>query len=221
VADWKDVPLGARLGEWAGVPATLIGYAPSLALAEQSRRAGAEPRNLVTVEVAENIAMGAIVNGSLLEGASGNAGELGHVPLDPAGSVCYCGARGCLESVATCTAVLDQVRAREGAPGDYAEVVRRAREGDAYRSRVLGHAARALGRGLGAALSLFNPEVLVLNGRFFDAGDLVLSPLRTAVRESAIPSCLKPLVIEQSALGTDAAALGAGLAAVRDAVQRL
>ncbi len=216
IPDWKDVPLRALLSDWTGAPATLIGHAPALALAEQSRRAGTEPRNLVTVEVAENIAMGAILNGSLLEGASGNAGELGHIAIESEGEICYCGARGCLEMKATCTAVLQQLRMTS-----YDEVVRRGSLGDPASTRALGRAARALGRGVATALSLFNPEVLVLNGRFFDAGDLVLGPLRAALREFAIPSSLKSLTLQQSVVGPDAAALGAGLAAVRGAVQLL
>src|SRR5579864_6777585 len=102
IPSWRDVPLRKLLESWAGVPATLIGYAPAMAVAELSRRRPAEPRNLITIEVAENIAMGAIVNGAVLEGASGNAGELGHIPVEPGGAPCYCGGRGCLETLAAC-----------------------------------------------------------------------------------------------------------------------
>jgi predicted NBD/HSP70 family sugar kinase len=213
---WRDVPLRRHLESWAGVPATLIGYAPAMAVAEQSRRRPAEPRNLITIEVAENIAMGAIVNGAVLEGASGNAGELGHIPVDPEGPRCYCGSRGCLETRATCSAVTAAFRDRS-----YEVAVRRAQDGDAGRTRLLGHAGRMLGTGLATALNLFNPEVVVLNGRFFDAGDLVTGPVRAAIERHAVPSTLKRLAIEQSALGPLAAPLGAGLAAIRDAVRRM
>ncbi|MBV8881964.1 MAG: ROK family protein [Planctomycetaceae bacterium] len=216
IPSWRDVPIRKDLETWAGVPASLVGYAPAMAVAEQSQRRPAEPRNLVTVEVAENIAMGAIVNGDVLEGASGNAGELGHIPVDPDGPVCYCGARGCLETLATCVAVTDQLQepSYEGAIG-------RARQGDARGAELLGKVGRILGTGLATALNLFNPEVLVLNGRFFDAGDLVSDPVRAAIKDHAVPSTLKSLTIEQSALGPLAAPLGAGLVAIRDAVRRM
>ena len=134
---WRDVPIRQHLQDWARVPASLIGYAPSMAVAEQAVRTGAEPRNLITVEVAENIAMGAIVNGSVLQGASGNAGELGHITVDPSGPICYCGAKGCLESRATTSAVLEELRER----GDltYEDVVRLARDGDAACGRLLAY----------------------------------------------------------------------------------
>jgi N-acetylglucosamine repressor len=211
--DWKDVPIRRLLEEWTGGPATLIGYAPALAVAEQARGGRAEPRNLLCAEVAENIALGVIANGAVLEGASGNAGELGHIMVDPKGPLCYCGNRGCLESYATGSAAVEEAQA----PSFEAL----AKRGDETAARVLRKVGRALGSGLATALNLFNPELLVLNGRFFDAGDLVLQPLRDALREHAIPSSLRGLRIERSALGPSAPALGAGLAAIREALVRL
>jgi N-acetylglucosamine repressor len=229
VPDWKNVPIASLLEEWTGCPATLIGYAPALALAEQARRASHEPTNLVCVEVAENIAMGAIVNGGLLQGASGNAGELGHICVDPDGPDCYCGGKGCLETRATCSAIVEHVRTSEAAKGlfkhpksvTYEDVVHLALEGDSFCGRLLARAARTLGMGLATALNLFNPELLLLNGRFFEAGDLVLSPLRASIRDHAIASTMKRLTIEPSTLGARTAALGAGLVATKAAVQRL
>jgi predicted NBD/HSP70 family sugar kinase len=229
VQDWKDVPIRERLEEWTRVPATLLGYAPALALAEQARRSSHEPSNLVCVEIAENIAMGAIVNGELLEGASGNAGELGHICIDAGGPVCYCGGKGCLETQATVSSVLEEARGSDAAKAlfrdprsiSYDDVVRSAREGQSYSVRLLARAARTLGRGLATALNLFNPELLLLNGRFFAAGDLVLGPLRASIRDHAIGSTVTNLTIESSQLGARAAALGAGLVATKAAVQRL
>ncbi|HEX7900914.1 MAG TPA: ROK family transcriptional regulator [Planctomycetota bacterium] len=212
VPDWKDVPIRRLLEEWTGGPATLIGYAPALAVAEQAR-GGSEPRNLLCAEVAENIAMGVIANGAVLEGASGNAGELGHILVDPKGPVCYCGNRGCLESYATGSAAAEEAKA-----STFDVLLKRRDEASA---RILRKVGRALGAGLSTALNLFNPEILVLNGRLFDAEELVLQPLRDALKEHAISSSLRGLRIERSALGPSAPALGAGLAAIREALVRL
>jgi len=227
VPEWKNVPIRKLLEEWIRAPASLIGYAPATAVAEHAHRG--DPANLLSVEVAENIAMGAIVNGAVVEGVSGNAGELGHITVDAAGPVCYCGNRGCLETLATCAAVEDEIRSSDAA-GDlfpnprsmtYEDVVRRAQEGDAFSARLLGRAARTLGIGLAAALNLFSPEVLVLSGRFFEAGDLVLGPLQLSIKDHTLPSSLKRLTIDRSKLGPLAAAFGAGLVAIKGAVQRL
>jgi predicted NBD/HSP70 family sugar kinase len=229
IADFRSVPIRKLLEEWTQAPATLIGYGPSLALAEFARTPDAPPGNLLCVEVAENIAMGAIVNGGLLRGAAGNAGELGHLTLGNSGKVCYCGNAGCLETVATCSAVEEAFRQSDAASdlfadpakATYEDVVRLAREKDSFSSRLLARSARTLGEGLAAAVNLFNPERLVLNGRYFDAGDLVLDPLKAAFHDRALPNMSGRMAIDRSPIGGAAAALGAGVAALEAALERL
>lgn len=221
VGDWSDVPVRDLLRKWSGLPSFLVGYAPSLALAEYSRREGEEPSGLLALEAGENIALGVVVNGTLLEGASGNAGELGHITIDPEGPVCYCGNAGCLETLATCRAVVEAARrlAGRGTSMTFGEVVRRAEEGDAFSARLLERTAATLGMGLAAAVNLFNPDVLVLNGGFFEAGNRVVEPLRASLRDHALPNSIVRLSIERSALGPRAAALGAGIQAIRQILQ--
>ncbi|MFN3485100.1 MAG: ROK family protein [Planctomycetota bacterium] len=234
IPEWKSVPLRRLLEEWTGVPASIMGYAPALALAEYTqrsapgRRPGGGPDNLLAVEVAENIALGVVANGRVLEGASGNAGELGHITINPEGPVCYCGSRGCLETLATCAAAVEAAEdlsrgvSSDGTrPATFETLVHRAREGDAFAERLLARVARLLGVGLAAAVNLFNPEVLVLGGRFFEAGEIVLGPLRTALHEYALPNSTRRLALEPSSLGPRAPALGAGFAAIVAAVRRL
>jgi predicted NBD/HSP70 family sugar kinase len=234
IPEWKNVPLRRLLEDWTGVPASIIGYAPAIALAEYTPRSvpngpgDGGPKNLLAVEVAENIALGVVANGSVLEGASGNAGELGHITIDPEGPVCYCGSRGCLETLATCAAAVAAaedlsrgVHFSDSRPATFEKLVRGAREGDSFAARLLARVARFLGVGLAAAVNLFNPEVLVLGGRFFEAGDLVLDPLRAALREYALPNSTRRLSIEPSSLGPRAPALGAGFAAAVEAIRRL
>jgi glucokinase len=230
IPEWKNVPLRRILEDWTGVPASIIGYAPAIALAEHAQRDRGDrgPDNLLAVEVAENIALGVVANGRVLEGASGNAGELGHITIDPEGPVCYCGSRGCLETLATCAAAVEAaqdlsrgVSFGEARPATFENLVRAAREGDAFAARLLARVARLLGVGLAAAVNLFNPEVLALGGRFFDAGPLVLDPLRAALHEYALPNSTRRLTLEPSSLGPRAPALGAGFAAAVQAIRRL
>jgi predicted NBD/HSP70 family sugar kinase len=217
VPDWKDVPIRKLLMEWTRLPAWLVGYAPSLAVAEQAQGEGQEAQDLLCVEVADNIALGAIANGQVLEGISGNAGELGHIAVEPRGLPCYCGSRGCLETVATCRSIEDASKKTT-----YEEVVARARRGNGDAVRLLSEAATALGRGLGAALNLFNPKLLVLRGRFFDAGgELVLTPLTKSIQGHALLNTVRPVEIRRSALGAVASAYGAGITAVRRVIQTL
>lgn len=227
--EWENIPLKTIIENWTRVPVSLISYASALARAEQARRIDPPPKHLLSVEVAENIAMGIIANGEVLEGAWGNAGELGHLPMETSGPVCYCGNAGCLETLATCSAVVDEIRKSEVARklfGDvsavtYEEVVKLAQGGDPFCGKLLGRAAKTLGVGLSAALNLLNPETLVVNGRFFEAGDLVLSPLRASIHEHAVSNRRQSLAIEHSTVRDVAPALGAGFVALQDAVQRL
>lgn len=229
IPEWRNVPIRALLEEWTDSPTTILGHAPALAVAEHSRRHAESDGDLLCVQVTDNIACGVIANGRVLEGTSGNPGELGHITLDPTGPVCYCGNRGCLEMLATCSSIVEEIRGSDVAAGlfpdresiTYEAVVRLARDGDAFCGRLLARVSRTLGVGLATALSLFNPRHLILTGEFFKAEDLVLDPLRSSIREHAIPSAMAHLTIERSSLGPAAPALGAGIQAIREAVHRL
>jgi predicted NBD/HSP70 family sugar kinase len=220
--EWRSVPLRKLVEGWTRLPVHLIGFTPALAVAEQAARAQVRFQDLACIFVDDHVGMGAIANGAALEGVSGNAGELGHLTVQPEGPLCHCGNTGCLEMLASCSSIVEQVRAsetarprREPAPRSFEEVTALARDGHALASRLLGRAATLLGIGVASALNLFNPQVVVLNGRFFDAGDLVLAPLRQSLQNRALPNTLKPVSIERSTLGPRAGALGAGVVAIR------
>ena len=221
LADWSEVPLRKLIEGWTRLPAELIGFMPAMAVAEQAARAQVAFRDLACIYVDDHVGLGVIANGEVLEGVSGNAGELGHMTVHPEGPLCYCGNTGCLERLASCAAVVDLMRESETAPQSFEEVAAMAREGHPFASRLLGRAATLLGIGVGSALNLLNPQIVVLNGRYFDAGDLVLDPLCQSLRNRTLPNTLKPVTIERSTLGPRAGALGAGVVAIRTALRAL
>lgn len=228
VADWQNVPIAKIINELTQVPVSVMGYGPSLALGEMAKRTEHDVRGLLCIEVAENIAMGMIFNGQLLEGVSGNAGELGHIPIERSGPVCYCGNQGCLETLATCTAVVDEIRRTKTALGGlseaeitYERIVELAQKGDSFAKRLLGRVATVLADGVAIAVNILNPDVLVLSGRFFEAGELVMVPLLNSFHNRAFPVMAENLKIERSGMGREAPAFGAGVLAVRQALCRL
>lgn len=228
LADWSDVPLRKLVEGWTGLPAQLIGFTPALAVAEQAARAQVEFQDLACVYVDDHVGLGAVANGEVLEGVSGNAGELGHLTVQPDGPLCYCGNTGCLEMLASCAALVDRMRDGDvaqlrggAAPKTFEEVAALAEGGHPIAGRLLGRASTLLGIGVAAALNLLNPQIVVLNGRFFDAGNLVLAPLRQSLQNRALPNTLLPVAIERSTLGPRAGALGAGVTAIRQAVRAL
>lgn len=102
---WRDFPLKARLAERTGLPVAVDNDAKALALAEGWIGAAAGERNYLAMVVSTGVGGGIVCDGRLLHGASGNAGHIGHVIVEPGGRRCACGARGCLEAEASGTAI--------------------------------------------------------------------------------------------------------------------
>jgi glucokinase len=102
---WRDFPLGSRLADETGLPTFVDNDAKALALAEGWRGAAAGERTFLAMVVSTGVGGGVVVDGRLLDGASGNAGHIGHMIVEPGGRLCPCGARGCLEAEASGTAI--------------------------------------------------------------------------------------------------------------------
>jgi predicted NBD/HSP70 family sugar kinase/biotin operon repressor len=196
------------LGAELGLPVQVDNDANLGALAEAVWGAGHGCSDLVYVKAATGIGAGLVLSGRLYHGAAGTAGELGHLPVDEAGPICRCGNRGCLETLAGAEAVLEPLRRRRGADVTLREVVAWAAAGDHACRRVIEDAGRALGRGVAGACNLLGPERVVVGGELAGAGDLLLGPLRHALRRSAIGS-MRDVPVVAGVLGERAEVLGA------------
>jgi glucokinase len=163
-----------------------------------------------------------ITHGVLLRGAQGAGGELGHVTLDPEGPLCGCGNHGCLEALASGTAI--QRRAREFAnarPGSALgrlaiqrqvlgeDVTRLAEEGDEAAVSVLGETGRWLGIGVAGFVNMFNPEVVAVGGGASQAGEFILEPVRKEVKLRARSPSRDLVEIKEATLGPASGVLGA------------
>ncbi len=229
ISDWADVPIRSLVEDWTKLPVDLAGYMHAMALAEQISEQGQASDHLLCVEIEENISMGAIVGGEVLSGFSGNAGELGHITIEPEGPRCYCGNRGCLEKLVSCKAVEEEVNenasfvdaTRGSKRVSFQDVVALAQDGHPFAVRLLRDKARLLGTGLAAAVNLFNPEKLILGGRFFEAGAYVLEPLRETLNARAVTNSAQRLTIARSSLNHRASALGAARSAVGRLIKTL
>jgi glucokinase len=181
-------------------------------LAESRWGAAGGADHVLFVPVGTGIAGALMVDGRVLV-ADGYAGELGHVVLDPEGPPCGCGAKGCLEAVASASAVEKAYAARTGgpaAPGDRVGADRVAalvRQGDPVASEVWHHAVTALGRALVMAVTLTGVDLVLVGGGLAESGDLLLDPLRAHV-EAAMTFQRVPQ-ISRPALGDRAGSLGA------------
>ncbi len=218
----EGIPLKDELEPRIGLPLTIENDANAAAWGEFRFGAGSEVDHLVFVTLGTGIGGGVISHGVLLHGAQGAGGELGHVTIHATGPRCACGNRGCLEALASGTAI--QRRAREvaserpaSALGRLAverkvlgeDVTRLAREGDEAALSVLEEAGRWLGIGLAGFVNIFNPEVIAVGGGVMAAGELVLEAAREEVHLRARPPSRDLVEVKEATLGPKSGLLGA------------
>lgn len=199
-----EVPLMAALRERIAAPVAIDSDRSGYVLGEAWLGAARGLRDVAFVAIGTGIGVGILSGGRLVRGAHGIAGAAGWLALDPSWSEGY-GATGCWEAESAGPAL-----ARQAGAADAAEAVRAARAGDRGARAALDRAARYCAMGVANLVSLLNPEAVVLGGGLgLGAGDLLLEPIRTGVRQWAQPLAAARCRIELTQLGEDAGLLGA------------
>ncbi|MDI3257615.1 MAG: ROK family protein [Kyrpidia sp.] len=216
---WRDVPILAMMERELGKPVVIDNDGNVAALGEAWIGAGRGAKTALCVTVGTGIGGGIVLDGRIYRGAAATAGEIGHVPMKPDGEPCTCGRRGCLETLASATALVREGRRRglrgPGGEGvlstqDLFELVRR---GDERAADVIREATFWLGRGLASAANLLNPDIIILGGGVSRAGDLWFRPLEEEFRRWALPLVAENCRLTPAFLGEEAGMLGAaGLA---------
>jgi len=209
---WDGVNIVEPLRATYGVPVALENDADAAAMGEYWLGAGQGGRVVAMVTVGTGVGGGVIIDGRIYRGAGGVHPEIGHLALDPEGPSCYCGIRGCWESIASGPAMAEA--AAQQMPGETAEsmtgerVVALARTGDPIARSVVDRAAQATARGVFSLINLYVPDVVVLGGGVMDAYDLFEPAICTLVeRDTMAP--VDRIAIRKAALGNDAGLLGA------------
>lgn len=219
VPGWENVPLRDRLESALAVPVSVDNDANAGALGERRYGAGQGCQSLLYVTVSTGIGGGWIIDGQIHHGADSLAGEIGHMTVQPDGPVCTCGRRGCLEALAAGPAIARRAReALEPTPeagetlrqlvaghlGDLTarHVSQAAATGDELAQQVLDDAAQALGFGVGCAITLMNPERVVVGGGVAKAGPRYFQHVRSAARTN-VPAGMRVDIVP-AALGDDA-----------------
>lgn len=221
---WNCVPLGEKLQKILGIPVFVENDANLAALGEYRFGAGQGSRHMVYVTVSTGIGGGLILDGRIYRGTGGGAGEVGHMVLVPDGPLCGCGRRGCLEALASGTAMA--ARAREavasgrgkailkeagGSPGDITSVSvsRAAAAGDAEAVEIIGRAGEYLGMGLANVINLINPDRLVLGGGALEAGDPLWAGMERELKIRTLRPSLDQASVVRAGLGGRSGLLGA------------
>ncbi|MCD1619071.1 ROK family protein [Salipiger marinus] len=210
---WRNVPASALLGDRLGLPVLLENDANAAALGEQLFGAGQGARSLVFITVSTGIGGGVIVDGHILRGRGGLAGEIGHMKIAEHSPECACGARGCFEALASGSALGRRAaEQRRGAPDSAApptgrDVIEAARGGDRLALRLVAGHARWLGRGFANLLHLYAPDVLVMGGGLANGFDLLAPRIRAEIAQSAMPD-YRDTPLLRAALGDAAGLVG-------------
>jgi glucokinase len=210
---WRDVPFGTLVGECTGLPVALGHDVRNAALAEATWGAAASARSMYFLAIGTGIAGGAVRDGVVDDGATGQAGEIGHMVVVPGGLACPCGNRGCLETVASASRIGAAYARATGTPRTAADVAADVRAGDPLAVQVWTTAVDVLADGLAALTVLTDPGLIVLGGGLSLAGPVLLDPLRPALAARLTFRDPPPLLLTE--LGDRAGLLGAGARAWR------
>ena len=224
--DWRDVPLAERIRKLTGLPTFVENDANAFALGEKWFGAGKGYDHIVSLTLGTGVGGGVITHGILLKGYLGIGAELGHVIVEPNGPKCGCGNHGCLEAVASATAIVRMAKEmREVFPDSEifksdkisAKVVMdAARNGDKLGTMIRDRMVDALGRAIAGFAHIFNPQIVILGGGVSRAGDVILEPLKEKVESYLMPSFVGTFDVVISPLLDRAGVLGAASVALEN-----
>jgi glucokinase len=225
VPGFRNLILTTPVSEALGVPAFIENDASAAGLGEFRFGAGRGTRNLIHATLGTGIGGGLVIEGRLYRGSKGLAGEIGHMVMDPAGPVCNCGSRGCLEALVSGVAFAERARrllARKHPPilaevvGDRTptavDLMAAAQQSCPFSIAEIQNGGHTLGLAFGGLTNVLNPDAITLSGGLLAMGDLLLGPMRKAMYSIAYGPASGTLV-RTSTLGDDAGLLGAAAVA--------
>ncbi len=229
---WENVPLKKELEKDLGVPVFLENDCNGCTLGVYETELKSKPRNVIGIFVGTGIGGGIIINGEMFHGFNHTAGEIGHMVLQIDGPKCGCGNKGCLEALASRTAIFKRIEAavkggqktiltemlgedlKDLRSGDLRKAIRK---GDKFVDRVIEDAAEYIGIAIGNLINIFNPEIVVLGGGVIDALEDEMLPIIIEVaHDFAMSGTAKGIEIVASKVGDDAGILGGAVLARRE-----
>jgi predicted NBD/HSP70 family sugar kinase len=201
--NWRGVPLAELVEKATGLPVVIENDVRALTVAEQWFGAGAGIRSFAVVTVGTGVGCGVSVNGQVIEGAHGVAGEIGHLPVGGTDRMCTCGNTGCVEAVAATQPIVEQARQVTGNPRlSMNEAIRLAHKGDPEVRAIFARAGHALGLAIASVANLIGPERIIISGEGVASYDLFAAAADCEI-------IVRPLPFEEWARG------GAAVAALR------
>ena len=204
--DWVGMPLRGKVAAGIGLPTAMINDAKAFTLAESTVGAAKGATDVLAVVLGTGIGGGLMVNGKLIFGHNGQAGEIGHQVVIPDGPLCGCGGRGCLESIAATGPLL-----RRTGKATVKEVFDAARAGEPAAVEAVNDAITYIGLAIANIITMLLPSRVVVGGGIANAGDQLFVPLREQVARFANIVNRSWYEVVPAALGSDGGAIGAAL----------
>jgi len=212
---WHNIPLASLLQTHFPVPVFIDNDVNTLTITEQWFGKGQGVDNFVTITVGRGVGMGMVVNGQIYYGGKGGAGEFGHTVIDPEGSLCDCGNRGCLETYVSDPALI-RLAKESYQKGELTkdvfsmnELLELANSGDRGARNVFGLAGEILGRGVANLINVLSPELIIISGEGVRAGDLLFDPMMISIKEHVMTDLAEDTQIQIDVWDDDAWARGA------------
>ncbi|CAG5070491.1 N-acetylglucosamine repressor [Dyadobacter sp. CECT 9623] len=217
------VPLVTHLRNHFRLPICLFNDTKATTIGEHRFGLAVQKSQVLTINIDWGVGLGIIINGEVFNGASGFAGELGHIQVKPDGMLCHCGKIGCLDTITSAMALIRQ--AKEGIAAGRAtiltqivnndldlletsHIIEAVHAGDEFSIDLLSTVGTELGKGLATAVHLFNPEVIIVGGLLAEAGPFISNPIEQAINKYCLSDFKNSLTTHISKLGPKARLLG-------------
>ncbi len=211
---WEDLPLAEIFERELALPVSLDNDANAGGLGEALFGAALGHRALLYVNVGTGVGGAVVIGGTAHRGATGSAGEIGHVVVDPDGRACNCGKRGCVESIVSGTGMARAAAEAGLANMSGRDVVGSAAAGDLACAAIVRRSAETLGLTIANAANVLDPDIVVLGGGVPESGEIWLAPLRDSFARHAVGPIAQATRIVAAGLGYHAGVLGAAALAV-------
>jgi glucokinase-like ROK family protein len=231
---WDGYPIQANLEAKWGFPVSLNNDAELGALGEWAYGVGRGNNHLAYIKVGTGIGSGLLMNGQIYRGATGSAGEIGHLTIEENGPLCDCGNYGCLEALAGGKAISRQAReaVQKGQRTllsnmgpleslSARDVASAARRGDLVSQKIIANAGRYLGIAIAGLVNLFNPQTVVIGGGVAQIGDLLLQPIRDTVSRRSLQASARNVKINTAVLRRHSSGMGAIVQALSIALHQV
>ncbi len=221
--NFGNISLSELLRKKVGKPVYIINDAQARALAELIFGKAKNVKNTLVIYLGMGLGTGLILNGELYRGSFGFAGEFSHIPVVDNGILCHCGKRGCLETIASGSAlehlakeglakgehsVLSQLVNKKTGRINYMDVINSALKGDSFSIEILSKVGAELGRGIAMLVQILNPELIIFGGQMVKAGHLLTIPVEHSLIKYCINDLRKSVRIEISEIGEKASLIG-------------